>query len=261
MNETKQFYAGLSPFYHLIYPDWEASLQRQAASLDSIIRDSWGMGVSSILDVSCGIGTQALGLAKLGYDITASDLSPEEVARAQAEAKQRHLAIHFSVADMRDAFNHHAREFDVVISCDNSVPHLLTDEDILSAFRQFFRCTRPGGGCLITVRDYEREDLSKQQIKPYGVQDEHGVRWLLWQIWDPHGATYDVTLYFVEDRGGPECRTQALRSTYYAIGITRLMELMAQAGFENVRRIDGKFFQPVIVGTRVAPARPGPGAE
>ena len=250
MDETKQFYDGLTPLYHLIYPDWEGSMQRQAAALNSIMRESWGVGVSSILDVSCGIGTQALGLAKLGYAVTASDLSPGEVDRAKVEAGRRGLKIEFSVADMRLAFDHHGREFDVVMSCDNSVPHLLTDEDILSAFRQFFRCTRPGGGCLITVRDYEREDLSKQQVKPYGVRDEQGVRWLLWQVWDPHGSTYDVTMYLVEDRGEPECRTHVLRSTYYAIGIPRLMELMTQAGFENVRRIDGRFFQPVIVGTK-----------
>jgi SAM-dependent methyltransferase len=250
MNETKQFYAGLTPFYHLIYPDWEASMQRQASQIDSIMQECWGTKVSSVLDLSCGIGTQALGLAKLGYEVTASDLSPEEVERGKAEAERRGLKIGFSVADMRDAFGHHAREFDVVISCDNSVPHLLTDEHILSALCQFFRCTRQGGGCLITVRDYEREDLSKPQIKPYGIRDEHGVRWLLWQVWDPHGATYDVTMYFVEDRGKPECRTHAWRSTYYAIGIPRLMELMTQAGFEEVRRIDGRFFQPVVVGTK-----------
>jgi SAM-dependent methyltransferase len=262
MNETKQFYGGLTPFYHMIYPDWESSMGRQASMLDSIIRESWGAAVSSVLDVSCGIGTQALGLAKLGYKITASDLSPEEVERATIEAAQRDLKIGFSVADMRNAFSHHAREFDVVISCDNSVPHLLTDEDILCAFRQFFRCTRPGGGCLITVRDYEREDLSQQQIKPYGVREQDGIRWLLWQVWDPHGSTYDVTMYFVEDRGEPDCRTHVFRSTYYAVGIPKLMNLMMEAGFADVRRVDNRFFQPVIIGTRKAqPEGPGYGSQ
>ena len=70
---------------------------------------------------------------------------------------------------MRKAHDHHAREFDVVLSADNSVPHLPTDEHILAAFGQFFLCTRPGGGCIVTVRDYEKEDLSKQQVKPYGI--------------------------------------------------------------------------------------------
>jgi SAM-dependent methyltransferase len=172
------------------------------------------------------------------------------------------LKVDFSVADMREAFTHHERQFDIVISCDNSVPHLLTDNDILTAFRQFHQCTRPGGGCIVSVRDYEKEDLSKQQIKPYGIRDEVGVRWLLWQVWDPHGVTYDVSMYFVEDRGEPECRTHMMRSTYYAVGIQKLITLMKQAGFEDVRRLDERFFQPVITGTRKAqPEGPGYGSQ
>ena len=255
MKETNRFYAELTPFYHLIYPNWEASMQRQADMLDSVIREVWG-GVSTVLDVSCGIGTQALGLAGLGYTVTASDLSPEEVERAEREAAARDLPIAFSVADMRQAHEHHASQFDVVMSCDNSVPHLLADGDILSAFRQFHACTRPGGGCIITVRDYEKEDFSKQQVGPCGIREENGTRWLLWQVWDPHPPTYDVTMYFVEDRGGPECRTHVMRSTYYAVSMTRLGELMREAGFKGVRRLDGRFFQPMIIGTREAqPAR------
>ena len=224
-------------------------MQRQASMLDSVLRETWGE-VSTVLDVSCGIGTQAIGLAALGYNVTASDLSPEEIERAKQEAKARELSITFSVADMRLAHEHHAKEFDVVLSADNSVPHLLTDEDILSAFRQFYACTRPGGGCIVTVRDYEKEALSKQQIKPYGIREHDGARWLGWQVWDPHPPTYDVTMYFIEDRGTSDCKTHVMRSTYYAVGITKLIELMTEAGFIDCHRLDDKFFQPMIIGTR-----------
>ena len=248
-GDSRQFYAALTPFYHLIYPDWSASMHRQAQMLDSVIHASWGT-VSEVLDVSCGIGTQAIGLAQLGYNVTASDLSPEEVERAKREADARGLAITFSVADMRFAHDHHKKEFGVVLSADNSVPHLLSDEEILTAFRQFHACTRPGGGCIVTVRDYEEEDLSRQQVKSYGIREENAVRWLAWQVWDPHPPMYDVALYFVEDRGASECTTHVMRATYYAIGIPRLMDLMSKAGFVDVRRLDDKFFQPMVIGTR-----------
>ena len=218
--------------------------------LETVIREIGDDDVSSVLDVSCGIGTQALGLSSRGYHVTASDLSPQEVERAKQEATLRGLSIDFSVADMRHAFNHHARQFDIVLSCDNSVPHLLSDEDILIAFRQFYQCTRPGGGCIITVRDYEKEDFSKQQVKPYGVREVDGIRWLIWQVWDPHPPTYDVTIYFVEDRGGTECRTHIMRSKYYAVSIPTLIKMMKDAGFDDVFRLDDRFFQPIIVGTK-----------
>jgi SAM-dependent methyltransferase len=245
------FYAGLTPFYHLIYPNWEDSMASQASSLDSIIRESWGDSVSSVLDVSCGIGTQALGLAKLGYEITASDLSPEEIARAKVEAEKQGLTLSLSVADMRNAFEHHGCQFDVVISCDNSIPHLLSDDSILIALRQMYECTRPKGGCLVSVRDYEKERVGERQIKPYGIREENGTSYLIFQVWNSHGEHYDLSMYFVEDNGGSECRTRVFRSQYYAIGIPRLIELVREAGFQSVTRLDDRFFQPVITGTKM----------
>ena len=88
------FYAELTPFYHLRYPDWEKSMERQALMQDEIIRDNWDH-TSTVLDAACGIGTQSLGLAKLGYKLTASDLLPEEIERAKLEAYNRDLPIAF----------------------------------------------------------------------------------------------------------------------------------------------------------------------
>lgn len=251
---VERFYDELAPFYHLVYPDWEVSIRRQAEALDGIIRERWGNGRLSILDVACGIGTQTLGLAALGHRMTASDLSAAAVERAGREAQSRGLAIHFSVADMRRAAAHHREQFDLVIACDNSIPHLLTDEDLLAAFEQFFACTRPGGGCVVSVRDYDREERTGIQVKPYGVRDVGGIRYLIWQVWEFHGPVYDLAMYFVEDGGGPNCVTRVIRSQYYAVGTDKLMGLMSKAGFARVERLDDRFYQPVLVGQRPATA-------
>jgi len=52
-----------------------------------------------------------------------------------------------------------------------------------------------------------------------------------------------------DDRSG-ECQTEVMRAKYYAVGVTRLLALLAQAGFEGVKRIDEPYFKPVLVGTR-----------
>jgi SAM-dependent methyltransferase len=256
---VERFYDELAPFYHLIFPDWEASTRRQAEALAGVIRERWGNGRLSILDAACGIGTQALGLAALGYRVTACDVSAAAVDRAAREARDRGLAIRCSVADMRHLAVHHGEQFDVVIACDNAVPHLLTDAELFTAFGQFLACTRPGGGCLITVRDYDREDRTGVHVKPYPVRDEGGVRYLIWQVWEFRGPVYDLAMYVVADRGGPDCTTRVMRSRYYAVGTDTLMELMRQAGFVQVERLDGRFYQPVLVGRR--PAEPGATAD
>src|SRR5712671_7650069 len=113
--ETFRFYNELSDVYHLIYPDWEQSMGRQASVLDSIIRERLGTGIKSVLDTSCGIGTQALGLAQSGYMVTGSDTSPLAIERAQREAEKRSLRITFGVADMRRCDEAHTGQFDVVL--------------------------------------------------------------------------------------------------------------------------------------------------
>ena len=248
--DASESYDAMAPFYHLIYPNWEESLSQQAALLDAIIHDYWGGLVTSILDVACGIGTQSLGLAQLGYQLTASDLSPVSIARAEAEAQRRHLDIRFSVADMRQAFRHHAQQFDLVISCDNAVPHLLSDDDIRQAFEQFYQCTRPGGGSLISVRNYEQEMGTGVEVHPYGVRDDQGARYLVCQVREWHGSHYDVAMYFVEDRGGTACTTRVARGQYYAVPIDHLVTLMREAGFVDVQRLDDRYVQPILMGRK-----------
>ncbi|MFC1975165.1 class I SAM-dependent DNA methyltransferase [Chloroflexota bacterium] len=247
---TLDFYNQLAPFYHLVYPDWEASIQQQASVLDGIIREFWGGEVKTILDITCGIGTQTLGLAQLGYHLTGSDFSENAIERARQEATVRELVIDFSVADMRQAYAHHQKQFDLVIACDNAVPHLLTDDEILLAFRQFYQCTRPGGGCLITVRDYDKEERSGVQVKPSGIRIDNDIRYLVFQVWEFHNLVYDLSMYFVEDQGGSDCVTHVMRSKYYAVGTDKLISLMRKAGFEQVQRLDDRLYQPVIMGKR-----------
>jgi SAM-dependent methyltransferase len=247
---TTDFYDQLTPLYHLVHQDWNASIKLQGEQLAGLIESQWP-GSRKLLDVSCGIGTQALGLAMRGYAVTASDLSPGEIVRAGHEAALRGVDLTLSVCDMRQAHAHHGSGFDVVISGDNSMPHLLTDHDIVTALKEMRACLREGGGCLVTVRDYEREERGKNLVKPYGTRLVDGRRYLLFQVWDFDGEHYDLSFFFVEENlSTREVTTHVMRSRYYAVSTGKLMALMQEAGFEDVRRLDGVFYQPVLIGTR-----------
>jgi len=186
----EEFYKKLTPFYHLLYPNWEQSISKQAVQLEEIFTNNIDGDVTTILDVSCGIGTQSLGLAMKGYSVSASDLSSHEVRRAIKKAEKRKLDINFSVANMKSAYEHHQKQFDIVLSLDNAVPHLLNDDDILKAFKEFFLCTKQGGSCLISVRDYANEDLTKTQVKTYGLRNDGEKKYLLFQTWEFHNNIY-----------------------------------------------------------------------
>lgn len=145
-------YDALAPYYDLIYPDWDASMRRQGAALAALIPGT--PAASRILDVSAGIGTQALALATLGYEVVARDVSEGAVRRLAAEAAARGLPLDTGVADMRRVADTVTGEFDAVVSLDNSVPHLLGDDDILAALEEMRRVLAPSGVVLVSLRDY-----------------------------------------------------------------------------------------------------------
>ncbi len=247
---TDNYYDGLAPYYKYIYPNWDASVQRQAQALDGVIREFLGEQSKTVLDVACGIGTQSIGLAALGYKVTSSDLSAGEVEQARKEAFSHGVQIEFRVADMRQVWETYQRQFDVVIACDNSIPHLLGDDEILIAFKQFYQCTKPGGGCIISVRDYaqlERKENQKQ-IHPRLVHPTDGGQIVMFDVWDFDGAYYEITTYIVDDTGGRVAKTQVLRGgKYYCVEISTLERLFLEAGYREVTTLRDRFFQPLLV--------------
>jgi glycine/sarcosine N-methyltransferase len=247
-------YDDIASLYHLVYPNWSAAIDRQGSALNRVLSTFVGSAPLAILDVSCGIGTQTLGLAALGHHVTASDLSSVAVERAHKEAVTRELNITFKVADMRQCAKTHGSGFDVVLSADNSLPHLPGEDEIRVALQGFYKCLRPGGVAIVSLREYlEDEDRSSPQMWPYGFRYDGNDRYFVFQTRDWSNDTYDIAMYFVrEARDGASVSVTAGLSRYYAITVDRLMLLFREVGFTDVQRLDGILHQPIVVGCRSA---------
>ena len=248
---TEAYYNGLAPYYKLIYPDWDKSVQRQAKALHSVITEFVGGKANSVLDVACGIGTQSIGLAEIGYTVTSSDLSSSEVEYARQESLRHNVQIEFQVVDMRQVWDTYQRQFDVVIACDNSVPHLLGNDEILFAFRQFYRCTKSDGCCIISVRDYDQLERNAQMMHPRLVHHTDSGQIVMFDVWDFVGDQYSITTYLVEDTGNTTARTQIFRGgKYYCVSISTLESLFRKAEFREVKTLRDRFFQPLLIAVK-----------
>jgi SAM-dependent methyltransferase len=244
------FYDALAPWYHLVYQDWEASIARQGEALDSLLTTEWGTGVRRLLDVTVGVGTQALGLAARGYDVTGSDISLSSVRRASAEAARRGLTLRCFVADVC-AIAARSVSADAVLACDNSLPHLLSEDEIRVALRECLRCLRPEGGCVISLRDYGPPPAhGTEETKDYGDRIWAGRACRLQQVCHWRGEVYDLAFELVAKDGPAEVVLRTPQATYLAVSVSRVAALMESVGFKSVRRIDGCLFQPVLVGSR-----------
>jgi SAM-dependent methyltransferase len=246
-----RFYDELAQYYDLIFEDWHASMDRQGNVLAALLTERLPNRSAPIrvLDAAAGIGTQSIPLAKHGFQVLSRDLSSAAIVRLRSEAEKRSLAIDAAVADMRTVSTTVAQPVDAVIAFDNSVPHLLTDGDVLCAFQSFYDCLGPGGVCMLSVRDYasvQRTDF----VHPYGVRWRDGVKYLPLQAWHWRSPThYDVTFYLILDEH-PAASILRVTTQYYAISTDRLLSLLMQAGFVDAQRLDDTIYQPILVARR-----------
>ncbi|MER6085466.1 class I SAM-dependent methyltransferase [Streptomyces sp. NPDC001833] len=242
------FYDELADDYHLIYSDWDASIRRQGDALNALISQDR----PTVLDCSCGIGTQAIGLALHGHRVAGTDLSPRAAARAAREAARRSLSLCTAAADMRRLPFPDGR-FDVVVCADNSLPHLLTEQDVHAALSEMHRVLRPAGLLLVSTRPYDdlrrdRPASTPPQVHRVADDAERTVTFQLWH-WHDDGEHYDLEHFQLLPAGG-DWLVRVRRTTYWALGQDRLANLAIEAGFVAPgwrMPQDTGFFQPLLV--------------
>ncbi len=77
--------------------------------------------IKSVLDLSCGTGSQVFWLAKHRYEVIGADINSKMLKIAKVKAKQAKLPINFIKGDMRTL---KVGKFDAVITIFNSIGHL-----------------------------------------------------------------------------------------------------------------------------------------
>jgi len=253
--EPRDFYDSLADDYHLMFADWWTSAVRQGEALDRILRSRGVSGGATLLDCTCGIGTQALPLAARGYRVTGSDVSASAVARARDEAAARGIPITLHTADVRALTAD--EPFDVVISADNSLPHLRTDDDLGAALRAIRGVLAPGGVFLASVRDYDALVRDRVAGVMPATYEEDGSRRIVGQSWtwtdDYRTVTFD--LFMLRQQGDGWAAT--VRSTVYrAWRRAELTAALTAAGFADIVWADAPesgYYQPVVTARIMRP--------
>ena len=154
-DPSTAFYEGMSPHYHLLFDDWDAAVVEQGRVLDRLVAGLRGRGPWRVLDAACGIGTQALGLSLCGHDVLGTDLSTPALTRAGREAARLGLRLPTRVADFRTLSAAVPERFDVAVVLDNSLAHLLTQDELTGAAQELAAVLVPGGLLLVSTRDYD----------------------------------------------------------------------------------------------------------
>ena len=73
-------------FWDAIYAHPPGALPWHSDAVDPDLAEALKAGKGKLLDLGCGLGTVAIAAAQLGYDGTASDVSPAALAQPRAKA-------------------------------------------------------------------------------------------------------------------------------------------------------------------------------
>jgi SAM-dependent methyltransferase len=219
------------------FVDWDGRL---AAELPFIERQLEFVGAERVLDVACGTGMHGIALAQRGYEVVGIDSSGPMIEEARKNAAETGVEVVFQeaafgavigtlvAADIRPTF-------DAVICLGNSLPHLLTSDQLDAALDDLSACLRPEGLLLIQNRNFDAVLSTRDRwMNPQGHR-RGAHEWLFVRFYDfePSGLlTFNVlTLH----REGYEPWTQRLTSTkLWPLTRVDLVPALEDAGFAGV---------------------------
>jgi glycine/sarcosine N-methyltransferase len=249
-SSPAHFYDDLAASYDRIYPNRELAFRRQGRALNVLLSNELGPGPHTIHDAAVGIGTQLLGLAEYGHRMSGTDISREAIKRARVECGNRGVDANLDVADMC-ALPFPSKTFDAVICVDNSLPHLMTEIDEVSALSEMARVTRRGGVVLVTIRDYEEVRWEQTPGTLPQISKTKAGETITFQVWDWHAdrAHYDLQ-HFQLVGSENDWKVFSQRTSFWAITPPELFACATQANLVNTEWLmpeDTNFFQPVFM--------------
>ena len=147
-----------------------------------------------VLDLGCGDGRNALYAAKLGYDVTAVDISEAGISKLNTIANKQGLKVNAIVQDMRLFSSDEL--FDAVIS--HGCLHLIFRDEWIHVIKNIKMMTKPEGYNVVLV--FTNRVPPSSDMEPYmvGLFTE-GELYEQYSGWKIYHQSSDI---FEDDHGG-----------------------------------------------------------
>ena len=248
MSNIQTFYDNMATQYDKLFLDWQATTKEQAGILHKLFENNGFDQSARILDCACGIGTQSIGLATMGYKVTASDISDGELVEARARALKNGVDIRFEHADFCALTETFTEQFDIIIAMDNALPHMLSEHALAVAIKSITKQIATGGVFIASIRDYDALLMEKPPYSPPYIHKNDNGQKVSFQTWEWEGDNYKLIQYIIDDEetlhiGKFECEYRATRREE----MTKL--LMENGCSEVVWKFPEEtgFYQPIVV--------------
>ncbi|MBR5316304.1 MAG: class I SAM-dependent methyltransferase [Lachnospiraceae bacterium] len=251
MSIIQTFYDNLATQYDKLFLDWQATTKEQAEILNEIFKNNGFDYTAKILDCACGIGTQSIGIAKLGYNVTASDISKGELIEAEKRAVENNVKICFKQANFCALSETFTDKYDIVIAMDNALPHMLTGSDLELAIKSIVNQIDDNGIFVASIRDYDSLLMEKPPYSPpYIHKTDKGQR-VSFQTWEWNDENYKLIQYIIDDE--ETLQVSKFECEYRATRRDEMTKLLLTYGCKKVEWLfpdETGFYQPIVVGRK-----------
>jgi SAM-dependent methyltransferase len=173
---------------------------------------------SAVLDLACGYGRHAIGMAGRGYRVTGLDFNPQYLGIAEAEAATAGAAVTWRTGDMREL--PFEREFDGVYSFFTSFGYFGDDENeqVLAAIA---RSLKPGGRFLIDMMN--RDWLLTHPQQRTWTQRDDGALFMEETSLELATSRVSTRQMLIDPQGGPQVTKEYFLRAYTCAELTSLM--------------------------------------
>jgi 2-polyprenyl-3-methyl-5-hydroxy-6-metoxy-1,4-benzoquinol methylase len=197
----------------------------------------------TVLDLTCGTGSQVFWLAKSGYGVIGSDINAHMLKIAKRKAKEAKLNLQFLKGDMRTA---KVGKFDAVITIFNAIGHL-TKTDFEQAIQNIHDNLNEGGLYIFDINNlsYLQADnnITRLTIDWREIQAKTENRIIQYSTIDHEGILASFTTSY-QRKGNNTPKITRSAQTLQTYSAKQLKEMLRKNGFKIVSQsaIDGSPF-------------------
>lgn len=191
-------------------------------------------GVKTVLDLTCGTGSQVFWLAKRGYDVVGSDINKKMLKIAKAKAKENKAKIKFTEGDMRTTY---LGEFDAVVTIFNAVGHL-TKRDFEKSMRNIYKNLNSGGLYIFDIFNLNylahANNITDLTIDWQEKNGDTKVRKIQYSTIDEKGILASYTTACEQNQSG-QLKIEQDAQTLQIYTLQQLKNMLQKNGFKVIK--------------------------
>jgi 2-polyprenyl-3-methyl-5-hydroxy-6-metoxy-1,4-benzoquinol methylase len=226
LTDAAGFYGRLGDDYDLM-TNFTARLENQRPLIVDLVEK---FNIRSVLDIGCGSGVHAILLAQAGARVTAVDPSAELIELARQHAQEAKVEIDLRVASMQSLASTIDGAFDTVLCLGNTLPHLLTEEELESSLQGISQLLAPEGTLLLQLLNYDR--ILSQRKRVVGIRRAGEQLFVRFYDFTEPNLTFNILRITLE---GSKSAHELISTELYPWRGSELLQLLESTGFGELQ--------------------------